>query len=102
MEKWKCPKCENEEYEKDQFQATGGDFAKIFDVQNKKFITISCTKCGYTELYKTGTTERCAGIRKLLILYVVDLVKTGNSIMNKIFLKNYLIMLLHMTHLEEK
>jgi predicted nucleic-acid-binding Zn-ribbon protein len=26
--------------EKDKFQATGGDFAKIFDVQNKKFITI--------------------------------------------------------------
>ena len=24
MEKWKCPKCGNEEYEKDQFQATGG------------------------------------------------------------------------------
>ena len=40
MEKWKCPKCGNEEYEKDQFQATGGNFAKIFDVQNKKFITI--------------------------------------------------------------
>ena len=56
MEKWKCPKCGNEEYEKDQFQATGGNFAKIFDVQNKKFITISCTKCGYTELYKTGTS----------------------------------------------
>ena len=31
MENWKCPKCKNEEYEKDQFQATGGDFAKIFD-----------------------------------------------------------------------
>ena len=28
------------------------NFAKIFDVQNKKFITITCTKCGYTELYK--------------------------------------------------
>lgn len=55
MEKWKCPKCNNEEFEKDQFQATGGNFAKIFDVQNKKFITISCTKCGYTEIYKTGT-----------------------------------------------
>ena len=37
MEKWKCPKCGNEEYEKEQFQATGGNFAKIFDVQNKKF-----------------------------------------------------------------
>ena len=56
MERWKCPKCENEEYEKDQFQATGGNFARVFDVQNKKFITISCTQCGYTELYKTGTT----------------------------------------------
>ena len=55
MEKWKCPKCNNEKFERDQFQATGGNFAKIFDVQNKKFITISCTKCGYTEIYKTET-----------------------------------------------
>lgn len=56
MEKWRCPKCGNEEYEQDQFQATGGEFAKIFDVQNKKFITISCSKCGYTELYKESTS----------------------------------------------
>jgi predicted nucleic-acid-binding Zn-ribbon protein len=47
-----CPKCGNNEYEADQFQATGGNFAKIFDVQNKKFTTISCKRCGYTELYK--------------------------------------------------
>ncbi|GAA0078587.1 zinc ribbon domain-containing protein [Clostridium sp. CTA-5] len=47
-----CPKCGNQHYESDQFQATGGNFAKIFDVQNKKFITVSCTRCGYTELYK--------------------------------------------------
>ena len=36
-----CPKCGCQQYESDQFQATGGNFAKIFDVQNKKFITIS-------------------------------------------------------------
>jgi len=29
---------------------------RFFDVQNKKFITISCTKCGYTEMYKSETT----------------------------------------------
>ena len=45
-----CPKCGCQQYESDQFQATGGNFAKIFDVQNKKFIT--CRQCGYTELYK--------------------------------------------------
>jgi len=47
-----CPKCGNMEYEADQFQATGGNFAKLFDVQNKRFTTITCPRCGYTELYK--------------------------------------------------
>ena len=56
MASWKCPKCGNEEFEKDQLQATGGNFSKVFNVQNKKFITISCTKCGYTELYKEETS----------------------------------------------
>ncbi|WP_010299503.1 MULTISPECIES: zinc ribbon domain-containing protein [Clostridium] len=50
-----CPKCGCNEYENDEFQATGGNLAKIFDVQNKKFITISCARCGYTELYKSKT-----------------------------------------------
>lgn len=50
-----CPKCGNRQYESDQFQATGGNFAKLFDIQNKKFIAVSCTNCGYTELYRTDT-----------------------------------------------
>lgn len=50
-----CPKCGCTHYSSDQFQATGGDFAKIFNVQNKKFITISCDQCGYTELYRAQT-----------------------------------------------
>lgn len=51
-----CIKCGNTTYETDQFQATGGNLAKLFDVQNKKFITISCTQCGYTEIYKEKTS----------------------------------------------
>ena len=47
-----CIKCGGHQYEADQFQATGGGFAKLFDIQNKKFITVSCKHCGYTELYK--------------------------------------------------
>ena len=52
-----CPKCGCRTYEHDQFQATGGNFAKLFDIQNKKFYTITCTQCGSTELYtaQTGT-----------------------------------------------
>ena len=52
-----CLKCENIFYESDEFQATGGNFAKLFDVQNKKFKTISCKKCGYTELYKAQSSD---------------------------------------------
>ena len=54
-----CPKCGNYHYETDQFQATGGNFAKIFDIQNKKFVTVICTRCGYTELYRGRSSEGC-------------------------------------------
>lgn len=56
MDSWECIKCRNTEYEKDRFHAAGGNFAKVFDVQNKKFITITCKNCGYTELYKQPTS----------------------------------------------
>ena len=52
-----CPKCGCTQYESDQFQATGGNFAKLFDVQNKKFVTVSCVNCGYTELYKAQSSD---------------------------------------------
>ena len=51
-----CPKCGCTRYKRDQFQATGGGFAKVFDVQNKRFVTISCEECGYTELYRADTS----------------------------------------------
>jgi len=53
----KCPKCGNNEFEQDQFQAVGGTFSKILDVQNKRFLTITCTNCGYTEIYKKATDD---------------------------------------------
>lgn len=43
-------------YETDQFAATGGGFTKIFDVQSKKFTTVTCKQCKYTELYKAETS----------------------------------------------
>ena len=55
-EKWSCPKCGNAEFDTDQFRATGGMLAKIFDVQNKRFTTVSCGRCRYTEVYKTDSS----------------------------------------------
>jgi len=53
---WQCPKCKNSEYETDTLAATGGGWSKIFDVQNKKFTTVTCSNCRFTELYKTSTS----------------------------------------------
>lgn len=52
-----CEKCGNQHYEADRFQTTGGNFSRLFDIQNKKFVTISCTQCGYTELYKEQSSS---------------------------------------------
>ena len=40
------------EYDTDRIQTTGGNFAKVFDIQNKRFTAIICRQCGYTEFYK--------------------------------------------------
>lgn len=54
---WQCAKCHHQEYESDQFRAAGGMFAKIFDVQNKRFTTVSCKRCSYTEIYRTDSSS---------------------------------------------
>jgi len=55
--KFKCPKCGNQQYEMDEFQATGGTFTKLFNIQSKRFTTISCTRCYFTEIYKTKSSQ---------------------------------------------
>ena len=53
---WQCEKCGNLEFDADQFRAAGGMFAKIFDVQNKRFSTVTCNRCYYTEIYRTESS----------------------------------------------
>ena len=54
--KYVCPKCGNTQYETDEFRATGGFLSKVFDVQSKKFATVTCTNCKYTEIYKASSS----------------------------------------------
>jgi predicted nucleic-acid-binding Zn-ribbon protein len=51
-----CPKCHDTRYEISEFRATGGFLTKIFDVQSKKFTTVTCARCRYTEIYKTDSS----------------------------------------------
>jgi len=47
-----CPKCGNNTYELGEMRAAGGFWSKIFDVQGKKFSSVTCQRCKYTEFYK--------------------------------------------------
>lgn len=54
--RYQCPKCANTQYEEGEIRTTGGFWSKVFDVQNKKFFHISCTRCGFTEFFKAGSS----------------------------------------------
>jgi len=54
---FQCPKCKNTHFETGEIRTTGGVLAKIFDVQNKKFTHVTCTRCKYTEFYKTDSSS---------------------------------------------
>lgn len=53
---YKCPKCSNTTYEVGEFRATGGFLTKVFDIQSKRFTTVTCTRCRYTELYRADSS----------------------------------------------
>ena len=59
MEKTKyiCPKCGNKQYEVGEIRTTGSFLTKIFNIQNKKFSTLICTRCRYTELYAADSNQ---------------------------------------------
>ena len=53
---WRCPKCDGKEFEPGRMAATGGGLSRFFNIQNKKFTTLTCTTCMYTEIYRTETS----------------------------------------------
>ena len=49
--KYICAKCSCDKYKSGEIRTTGGFWTKIFNIQNKKFVTISCRDCGHTDFY---------------------------------------------------
>ena len=49
---YSCMKCSGTQYKTGQLRTTGSGLSRFFNIQNQKYATISCTGCGYTELYR--------------------------------------------------
>jgi predicted nucleic-acid-binding Zn-ribbon protein len=64
---YKCTKCKCIEYENGEIRVSWGLWTKIFNIQNKKFITVSCKECWYTDIYKTWKTRTAENIFDFLM-----------------------------------
>ncbi len=64
--KYHCPKCNNTQAGMDEIRTTGKGFSRFFDIQNRKFTVVTCTRCKYSELYK-GTPGTLGNIADFLI-----------------------------------
>ena len=53
---WSRPKCANRSYTTGEMRVSGGFWARIFDVQNKKYAAVTCDNCSYTEFYKASSS----------------------------------------------
>ncbi len=53
---FKCTKCGNTQCDVGEFRATGGFLTKVFDIQSKRFSTVTCTRCKYTEIYRADSS----------------------------------------------
>lgn len=51
-----CPKCDHDQVETDSIATSGTGLSKMFDVQNRSFTVITCTNCGYSELYRANSS----------------------------------------------
>ncbi|WP_318567119.1 zinc ribbon domain-containing protein [Salinigranum marinum] len=47
-----CPKCGHTGTEIDDIATSGTGLSKMFDIQNRTFTVVTCTNCGYSELYR--------------------------------------------------
>ena len=49
---YSCSKCNATTYETGEIRTTGSGVSRFLNLQNQKFIAISCKKCGYTDLFR--------------------------------------------------
>lgn len=52
-----CPKCQHTVFETGELRATGSFLGKIFNVQTRKFTSVTCARCRYTELFDAPSSK---------------------------------------------
>lgn len=61
-----CVKCGGKKAEVDQIRTTGAGFTRYFNIQNRKFTVVTCSRCGYTEFYRGTKTGGASNVLDFL------------------------------------
>ena len=54
---FKCQRCHNTTLETGELRAAGSFWTKIFNLQTRKFTTVTCGRCSYTEIYQADSSR---------------------------------------------
>ena len=55
--RYKCLRCEHRQYDTGEMRAAGGFWSKVFDVQGRRFTTVTCQRCRHTELFQVDSSR---------------------------------------------
>lgn len=61
-----CSKCGQKKAVVDKIRTTGSGFTRFFNIQNRLFTAVSCSDCGYTELYRNDVSGSGSNILDFL------------------------------------
>lgn len=65
-QQYSCLKCKGTEYKSGEIRTTGSGLSRFLNLQNQKFATISCSECGYTEVYRLDGGGKIGSILDIL------------------------------------
>lgn len=51
---FRCTKCGSDECDTGELLASGGLLSSMADISTRRFRTLTCARCGYTEFYRVG------------------------------------------------
>jgi len=66
--RFRCAKCRNSSGKIRRFAATGSGITRFIDWQRNEFLSVSCSRCGYTEIYDPSVFEEKGKVTEILDL----------------------------------
>ena len=55
--RYKCLRCSHRQCDTGEMRAGGGFWSKIFDIQGRRFSTVTCQRCRHTELFQVDSSK---------------------------------------------